>query len=103
MKIDLTANPFFLTKEQIKWVNKFVDQSKYSTHRMATAEADGVHYVYPTILRDEQGNLKQYYGDEAFNKAMQTEEAIGFNSQIDAEWFERHWKLMFDKNYKADY
>ena len=74
-----------------------------STHRMATAEQDGVHYVYPTIQKNDNGYLQEYEGWDAFDRAMIKNEAIGFKTKKEAEWFERHWKLIWNKNHKADY
>ena len=79
------------------------EDGSYSSHRMATAEADGVHYVYPTILRDDDGFLQQREGADAFNAAIRSGEAIGFKTHKEAEWFEKNWKLMWDLNHKADY
>jgi len=67
----------------------------YSTHRMATAEADGVHYVYPTIIRDEFGTLRQLEGSEAFRTALKLGDAIGFKTAKEADWFERNWKVVW--------
>ena len=74
-----------------------------STHRMATAEADGVHYVYPTILMHEDGYLREYGDADSFKEAASRGEAIGFKTAKEAEWFEKHWKLAWDINHKADY
>ena len=74
-----------------------------STHRMATSEAEGVHYVYPTIIMHEDGYLRENSEDTAFDEAVSRGEAIGFKTAKEAEWFEKHWKLMWDLNHKADY
>ena len=74
-----------------------------SSHRMATAEADGVHYVYPTILRYEDGYLRENSEESAFKEAFSRGDAIGFKTKKEAEWFEKNWKLMWDINHKADY
>ena len=74
-----------------------------STHRMATAEADGVHYVYPTILRGKDGYLTRREGMDAFDQARVKGEAIAFKTKKEAVWFEKNWKLMWDRNHKADY
>jgi len=71
------------------------EDNSVSTHRMATAEADGVHYVYPTILRDEQGILRQRDGSDAFKAAIESGEAIGFKTAKEADWFERNWKVVW--------
>lgn len=73
-----------------------------STHEMATAEAEGMHYVYPTIMRDERGILKRYHDPAdkfaAFREATKRGEAIGFKTQKEAEWFEKNWKRTWNKN-----
>lgn len=70
-----------------------------STHEMATAEAEGVHYVFPTIMRDEQGLLRRFHDENdkfaSFNEALRRGEAIGFKTAEEAEWFERNWKVVW--------
>lgn len=66
-----------------------------STHRMATAEADGVHYVFPTIMRDDFGELQQLEIVDAFKVAINRGEAIGFETAKEADWFERNWKVVW--------
>ncbi len=73
-----------------------------STHRMATAESDGVHYVYPTILRDDQGELQRLEGNEAFQAAIKKGEAIGFETAKEADWFERNWKVVWGHAPRTD-
>jgi hypothetical protein len=67
----------------------------YSTHRMATAEAEGVHYVFPTVLRDDLGNLRDYGKEDSFREAIKRGEAIGFKTAKEADWFERNWKVVW--------
>jgi hypothetical protein len=71
------------------------DTGKASTHRMATAEADGIHYVYPTILRGKDGVLVQRNSAEAFQTAMEAGEVVGFKTAKEADWFERNWKVVW--------
>ncbi len=70
-----------------------------STHRMATAEQEGVHYVFPTVMRDDFGRLRSYHRDDdkfaSFREALKRGEAIGFKSHKDAEWFEKNWKVVW--------
>lgn len=65
------------------------------THLMATAEADGVHYAYPTIQRDLDGNLVKMEANEAFMQAMANGEAIAFDSAEEALWFSKNYKQVW--------
>lgn len=71
------------------------EDGSFSTHLMATGEADGVHYVFPTVIKDELGTLQKYEPKEAFNVAIKQGEAIGFKTAKEAEWFERNWKVVW--------
>ena len=75
------------------------------THKMATAEADGKYYVYPTVVQKKDGFLYDLGAEDwtAFDYARANNEAISFDTKKEAEWFEKNWKLMWDKNFKADY
>lgn len=64
------------------------------THMMATAEADGVHYAYPTIVRI-QGELVQMNPQEAFRHAIDSGEAIPFDSEERAGWFAKNYKAVW--------
>ena len=66
------------------------------THMMATAEADGVHYAYATIQRDEEGNLQQLDPQLAFERAMAQGEVIAFGSEEDADEFARNYKRVWE-------
>ena len=61
-----------------------------ATHRMATAEADGKFYAYPTVLWN--GQQLQDYGNDAFRRAWQTGNMIEFPSSQEADWFSRNYK-----------
>jgi hypothetical protein len=74
----------------------------FSTHLMATAEADGVHYVYPTVIKNELGNLQRYEGAEAFRTAIRQGDAIGFKTAEEADWFERNWKVVWGHEPRKD-
>jgi hypothetical protein len=75
------------------------EDGSITTHKMATAEADGAHYVFPTVMRDEEGELRSYHSDDdkwaAFKEAIKRGEAIKFESKKDADWFERNWKTVW--------
>ena len=65
------------------------------THLMATAESDGVHYAYPTIQRDADGNLTKLEPNEAFQQAMANDEAIAFDTAEEALWFSKRYKTVW--------
>jgi len=61
------------------------------THRMAWGEADGIYYVYPTIV--QHGNkLVELDPDEAWEYAIQTGESIPFETAEQADFFSRNYK-----------
>jgi len=66
------------------------------SHMMATAEADGVHYAYATIQRDEDGNLVRLDPNVAFQKAMAQDEVIAFDSAEEADEFARNYKTVWE-------
>ncbi len=77
-----------------------------TTHRMSTASSDGKHYVFPMAQMREDGILREFEKKDwrkALQRALDTNDAIAFDTQKEAEWFERHWKLMWNKDHKADY
>ena len=65
------------------------------THLMATAEADGKHYAYPTIQRDFEGNLVRLEPNEAFTQAKERGELIEFSSAEEALWFSKNYKSVW--------
>lgn len=75
------------------------EDGSQSTHRMGIAEADGVHYVFPTIIKDDFGTLKDFTDPKdkwaPFREALRRNEAIGFKTAKEAEWFERNWKVVW--------
>jgi hypothetical protein len=80
-------------------------EGKPSTHKMAVAESEGTHYVYPTILRDDFGDLKEYDGEDEFGAlhlALEKGEAIGFDTHKEADWFERNWKAVWGHPPRTD-
>jgi hypothetical protein len=78
------------------------EDKSVSTHRMAleVGEALGEDkdkvYVFPTILRGEEGKLVNY-GDwkKAWPAAKAQGEYLEFNSFEEADWFERNWKTVW--------
>jgi len=77
------------------------EDGSISTHRMASGEADGRHFVYPTIIQDKKGSLRQLNDDEAWNHAMDTGEFIEFGDEIEARNFaEGDYKMSSSLFYK---
>lgn len=64
----------------------------YATHRMAWTEAGGKYYVYPTVLLQDNGQLKDYGPDEAWNHVTKSGNYIEMPSADDAEWFSTRYK-----------
>lgn len=69
-----------------------VGGGSYATHRMAWTEADGKYYVYPTVLLEQSGQLKDYGPDAAWNHVRTTGNYIPFDNADDAEWFSTRYK-----------
>jgi hypothetical protein len=67
------------------------------THFMATMEADGKHYVFPTIQRMADGELRKMNPDEAFQQAIETNEVIAFDTAEEAAWFSSSYKKVWNK------
>ena len=72
------------------------EDGSYSTHSMAYGEADGKFFVYPTVVKGEEGNLTRLKGREAWEHAMGTGETIEFDNEKDAEWFSKNYKKYWD-------
>lgn len=68
---------------------------KFSTHSMAWGEADGTFYVYPTVMQDENGQLKDY-GDQAWQHAKDTGNVIPFDNAKEAAWFSENYKKVWE-------
>ena len=66
-------------------------KKRVMTHKMAWGEADGNYYAYPTVMPDENGNLKDY-GKDAFNEAMKRRDFIKFTNPEQADKFTRSYK-----------
>lgn len=65
------------------------------THKMAWGEADGKYYVYPTVMEDQSGGLKNY-GNAAFDEAIKRRDFIVFDNPKDADWFSKNYKKYWD-------
>jgi len=57
-----------------------------STHRMASAEIDGRHIVYPTI-QPIDGKLQQLDNNTALQRALQQGDYVAVSSAEEANWF----------------
>lgn len=62
-----------------------------ATHRMAWGQLGDKYVVFPTVLRNESGGLKDY-GDSAFDHVLKTKNYIEFDNQQDADWFSKNYK-----------
>lgn len=63
-----------------------------ATHKMAWTEDDGKYYVYPTVLMEKGGKLKDYGPEKAWEQVRQTGNLIPFDNADDAEWFSSRYK-----------
>ena len=64
----------------------------HATHRMAYGEADGKYWVYPTVVPSDEKTLVQLNDQTAWDRAMQSGDAIAFDNEDDASWFSQHYK-----------
>lgn len=69
-----------------------VGNGNYATHRMAWTEAGGKYYVYPTVLLQDNGQLKDYGPEKAWDQVRQNGNYIQFDNPQDAEWFSTKYK-----------
>ena len=70
---------------------------QHATHKMAWTEADGRYFVYPTVLQQTDGTLKDY-GNEAWNHVVKSGNYIEMPSSQDADWFSQNYKLIWPQN-----
>ena len=70
--------------------------NQVATHKMSWGESDGKYYVFPTIMQEKTGELKDY-GDDAFDVAMKRREFISFDNAKDADDFSKNYKTYWDK------
>lgn len=69
------------------------EDNHFATHKMAYAEVDGKHIVYPTIIYNPQSNrLQELGGKAAIQHALQNNEYIPFDQETDADWFSKNYK-----------
>ena len=68
------------------------------THFMASGEADGKFYAYPTIQRMSDGSLKKMESNEAFQEAFSNGELIEFATDEEAKWFASSYKKVWEKD-----
>ena len=62
-----------------------------ASHLMEYGEADGMYYVYPTVVSD-RGSLKQLDSNTAWEHAHKTGEVIPFKTEKEADYFSRNYK-----------
>jgi len=67
-----------------------------STHIMATAGVDGKHIVYPTVVLQPDGNLKELAPGDAVKQALETDNFIEFNKADEALAFSQQYKKAWD-------
>lgn len=67
-----------------------------ATHKMGWGESDGKFYVFPTVMEDGDGQLRDY-GDAAFNEAIRRRDFITFDRAEDADWFSKNYKRHWDR------
>lgn len=73
-----------------------------ATHKMAYAEVDGKYIVYPTIIQDDKGDLKELDGDKAIDHALKNGEYISFDNEKDAGWFSENYKSIWKEAEQKD-
>lgn len=86
-------NPF---KAPVAVDDEDPEGQRVMTHKMAWGEADGKYYVFPTVMEDENGQLRNY-GDSAFNEAIRRRDFIVFDSPEDADEFSQRYKEYWEK------
>jgi len=67
-----------------------------ASHKMAYMEEDGKYIVFPTILQ-RGDKLKEYAPDKAFQEVKKTGDYIEFDSEDDADWFSKNYKVVWGK------
>lgn len=72
-----------------------VGDGEIATHRMAWGESDGKFYVFPTIMQEEDGTLRDY-GDKAFDEAIRRKEFIKFDDPQKADQFSQEYKKYWE-------
>jgi hypothetical protein len=78
---------------RMDWGKTEEGKPRVATHQMSYSEEDGIHYVYPNIIQDkETGELKLLDGKDAFDYALDNNEAIAFDDEDEALWFSKNYK-----------
>ena len=81
-----------------------------STHKMAVEvgealgeEAADKRYVFPTIQREQDGNLVDYKDwKAAWGPAKAKDDFMEFDTAEEADWFERNWKVVWGHPPRTD-
>src|SRR3990167_8417198 len=85
----------------VEWVNRAITNpirtKDNESVRTMTFEADGKHYVAPTI-RLENGKLITYTPEDAFKIAVEKKDAISFNTAQEAEAFSHGFSDYLGRN-----
>jgi hypothetical protein len=69
----------------------------WATHRMSYATTDNGAMVYPNIIQDDNGKLVELPPNEALNYAIKTKQFIPFDNPLDADWFGKNYKKVWEK------
>jgi hypothetical protein len=72
------------------------EKKRVMTHKMAWGEADGKYYVFPTVMPDESGALRNF-GDKAMDEAFKRRDVVPFNTPEEAAYFSENYKKFWDK------
>jgi hypothetical protein len=90
--------------KNLNFVDRVLHRKNYPTlplgdgmtgsHLMSWGEANGKYYAYPNII-DQGGALRLLAPDQAFNYALQSGEAIEFDTPEKADAFTKDYKLVW--------
>ena len=76
------------------------EKGTHSTHLMSTYEADGKHYVAPTITNKTKSGK---YKPQSFNEAVDAGETFKFDTSEEADAFAKgNWKLKLASDLHKD-
>ena len=75
-------------------------RESHSTHSMATGEADGRYFAYPTVVQKDKDSLIRLEDREAWDYAIKTREFIEFPSEEEAQWFSKNYKSVWGDEYR---
>src|SRR5262245_46720800 len=68
------------------------DNGGYATHKMAWTTDDNKHYVYPTVMLNDRGQLEDFGPDQGYELARRSGNYIQFDDPQEADWFARNYK-----------